>query len=187
MKSVRGFLRRAYLPVTVFVAVAVIHFAWNGLFPERDPAQDRWLTVPGAADPPWLSSYIEQGRYWLGYCYSLSFAFAAVAIRRYLECRSTSARNFMAGGLTFSGILAATGCFLLGCCGSPMLGVYLSLFGAAFLPLAGPLVAGLTTVLIGASYWWMNHRLRWVTAGADGPSCCVEACNCENISNSQNS
>lgn len=88
----------------------------------------------------------------------------------------------MAGGLTFSGILAATGCFLLGCCGSPMLGVYLSFFGAAFLPLAGPFVAGLTTVLIGASYFWMNHRVRLAALGADGPSCRAGArCGCDYI------
>jgi len=34
------------------------------------------------------------------------------------------------GGVTLLGALMAGGCFLIGCCGSPMLAVYLSLFGA---------------------------------------------------------
>jgi hypothetical protein len=35
------------------------------------------------------------------------------------------------GGFSLTGFLVATGCFLVGCCGSPMLVVYLNLFGAA--------------------------------------------------------
>ena len=54
--------------------------------------------------------------------------------------------------------MAVAGCFLVGCCGSPMLGVYLSLFGAAFLPFAKPLAAGLSTLLILGSYWWMRRQ-----------------------------
>ena len=41
---------------------------------------------------------------------------------------------------------------MLGCCGSPMLAVYLSLFGAAFLPWAKPLIALLTTVTLFAAW-----------------------------------
>ena len=61
------------------------------------------------------------------------------------------------GGVTFSGFMAVAGCFLVGCCGSPMLGVYLSLFGAAFLPFAKPLVAGISTLLIMGSYLWLRR------------------------------
>ena len=39
-----------------------------------------------------------------------------------------------------------------------MLPVYLSLFGAAFLPWAKPLVAGLTTLMIGATWLWLARR-----------------------------
>lgn len=178
MKPSGRTLRRAWLPALVFVTVAAVHFTWNGLFPEQDPAQERWLTVPGSAERSWLDSYVESGRYWLGYCYALSLAFAAVAIRRYWECRSGSARNLAAGGVTLSGVLVVSGCLLLGCCGSPMLGVYLSLFGAAFLPLAGPLVAAVTTILIAASYWWMRRRLGPIAAATGGGSCCGEGGGC---------
>jgi hypothetical protein len=39
-----------------------------------------------------------------------------------------------------------------------MLVVYLSLFGARFLPLAKPSVAILTTISIMGAWWWMKSR-----------------------------
>lgn len=137
-------IRRTLLPLMVFLGIVGVHFVWLGLFPERDPAQSRWADVP--SDSSWLRSYVEGGNYWLGYSYGVSLAFAAAAFRAYRERRLTAGRNLALGGLSVSGVLAVAGCYLLGCCGSPMLAVYLSLFGAAFLPWAKPLVAGLTTV-----------------------------------------
>jgi len=153
-------IRRLLLPVVVFVAVGLIHFVWLGVFPERDPAQARWQTVVTEESLSWFNRYLETQSYWRGYSFALSLAFVAVALRRYREQRMCAARNLAVGGITLTGVLAFTGCFLIGCCGSPMLGVYLSLFGASFLPWAKPLVAGLTTVMIAVSYWWMWNRSR---------------------------
>jgi hypothetical protein len=149
--------RRLLLPLAVFLAVAAAHFVWSGLFPEVDPAQARWASLPGAGIS-WLQRYIATKNYWLGYSYALSLAFAAVALRRYREERSCSAKTLAFGGVTFSGLLALAACFLVGCCGSPMLVVYLSLFGAWFLPLAKPLVAVFTTISIVGAWWWMKRR-----------------------------
>ncbi len=167
MKAPQAILGRIWLPGTVFLAVWTIHFVWSGLFPESDPAQDRWLTVTQEGSNSWLASYVEMRLYWLGYCYALSLSFAAVAVRRYLKCRAGSTRNAAIGGITISGVLGAVGCFLLGCCGSPMIGVYLSLFGAAFLPLAGPLVAAFTTAIVGLLYWRMQERPALACCGDD--------------------
>ena len=153
-------LRSAALPLSIFVGVAVIHYAWVGLYPEQDPLQDRWIAVRTAMTPSWLQLYIETRSYWLGFSYALSIAFAAVALRRYREKRFCATRNLAIGGVTFSGFLAVAGCYLIGCCGSPMLAVYLSLSGTAFLPLAKPLVALLTTIFISAAWWWMNRSQR---------------------------
>ena len=158
MKAPPAQLRRTTLPLGVSAAVIAVHFVWLGLFPERDPAQDGWATVPALHEPSWLQRYVEAGSYWMGYSYALSLSFAAVAVRWYRERRFCAAGRIALGGITLSGFLAAAGCFLLGCCGSPMLGVYLSLFGAAFLPLAKPLIATLTTGLILGSYLWMRER-----------------------------
>jgi hypothetical protein len=156
MAAIR-FIRRSALPAAAFVAVVGFHFAWIGLFPEENPAQNRWVSIGPEARLSWLARYIDGQHYWMGYVYALSLGFAVIAVRRYLEDRSCRARNFAIGGVTFSGFLAVAGCFLVGCCGSPMLGVYLSLFGAAFLPFAKPLVGGISTLLILGSYLWMRR------------------------------
>ena len=151
--------RRALLPLLVFLAAIATHYVWTGLFPESDPAQDRWASV-GATETSWLRYYLETQSYWLGYSYALALGFAAVALRRYREQRLCAARNLAIGGVTLSGFLAVAGCFLLGCCGSPMLAVYLGLFGASFLPFAKPLVAALTTASIIAGWVWMKRQER---------------------------
>ncbi len=151
-------MRRAVLPSTVFIGVAVFHFAWLYFFPEADPAQTRWETAVQSSSA--LDRYIDGQEYLLGYSYALAICFAAVAFRSFREKRLRSAGGFALGGLGFSGFLAFAGCYLLGCCGSPMLGVYISLFGAGFLPFAKPLVAIITTVSIVISWWWINRQSR---------------------------
>jgi hypothetical protein len=150
-------LQRALLPVGVFLAAAVAHYVWRGLFPEQAAAQAGWAAVDVGDDPSWLGHYIEAQDYWLGFTYALSFAFAATALRRYREERFCAARTLAIGGITLSGFLAVAGCYLLGCCGSPMLAVYLNLFGATFLPLAKPLVAAFSTISILAAWFWMHY------------------------------
>lgn len=150
-------IRRALLPLMVFLGILGAHFVWLGLFPEQDPAQSRWADVP--SDRSWLKAYFEGGHFWLGYSYGVSLAFAAAALRTYRERRLKAGRNLALGGLSFSGALAVAGCYLLGCCGSPMLAVYLSLFGAAFLPWAKPLVAGITTVSLIAAWRFSIGRI----------------------------
>jgi len=157
MKKVVRFMRRAALPIGVFIATAALHYVWLGFFPETDPLQNQWVTVEPSVRTSWLQRYIETGSYYLGYSYALSLAFASEALRIYREKQHCTTRNLAIGSLSFSGVLAVAGCFLLGCCGSPMLAVYLSLFGASFLPIAKPLVALTTTLLIGFSWWWMTR------------------------------
>lgn len=149
--------RRILLPAGTFLIVLVIHYVWAGLFPERDPVQDRWVSVPGV-EASWFRRYVETQSYWMGYSYAVALSFAVVALRRYQENRLCGARNLAIGGVTLSGFLAFASCFLLGCCGSPMLAVYLSLFGASFLPVAKPLVAGITSITIIAGWFWLNRR-----------------------------
>jgi hypothetical protein len=128
------------------------------LFPERDPLQDRWIAVTMSAEIPWLQRSLGEQSYWLGFSYALSLAFAAVALRRYREERFCTRSTLAMGGMSFSGLLAVAGCYLIGCCGSPMLAVYLSLLGAAFLPLAKPLIALLTVLFIAVAWWRLRHE-----------------------------
>lgn len=151
-------LRRAVLPAGVFLAVAAVHYVWLGVFPEHAAAQEGWAVVEVPGDPSWLGHYMEAQDYWLGFTYALSFAFAATALRRYREERFCGARTLAIGGVTLSGFLAVAGCYLLGCCGSPMLAVYLSLFGATFVPLAKPLVAAVSTTVILLAWIGLSRR-----------------------------
>lgn len=167
-------LRRLVLPTVGFAAVLGVHFLWLGLFPEQDPAQAAWARVPQPEGGGWVRRYIETGDYWLGYAYALPLAFALVALRRYRERRFCGAGRLALGGVTLSGALSVASCFLIGCCGSPMLGVYLSLFGAGVLPLAKPIVAGLTTLMILGCYLWMRQRTTTLSAKAESFGCCGE-------------
>ena len=143
----------ALIPLTAFILVGALHFLWLNLLQEAPPAPSGWMTLPD--DNSWLHNYLETGDYWLGYSYALSAAFAGAALQRYLKCRSATARNFALGGITFTGLLSVLGCFLIGCCGSPMLVVWLNLFGTAFLPFTRPAMAGITTLTIAIAWWWM--------------------------------
>jgi hypothetical protein len=64
----------------------------------------------------------------------------------------------------------AGGCFLIGCCGSPMLAVYLSLFGAKALGLGKPLMALVTLISVSCGYWCLSRRL------ARGSTCMDDCC-----------
>ncbi len=149
--------RRSVLPALAFLFVIAAHFIWQGYFPEHDPVQDQWAAVPTTTNTSWSTRYLETQAYLLGYSYGLSTAFAVLMLRRFRETQNCRAKRITIGSVTFSGLLAATGCFLLGCCGSPMLMIYLNLFGAAFLPLAKPLIALLTTAMVAVAWWWVKR------------------------------
>ena len=149
-------LEESLLPLGAFAATVALHFVWLSLFPEQAPAQAKWALLPD--DRTWLDQYLESRSHWLGYSYGLSLAFAAVAARRYLRNRSLGAGPFAVGGITFTAFLSMAGCYLIGCCGSPMLVVWLNLAGAKFLPFAKPLLAAVTTVSLAGAWWWMARR-----------------------------
>jgi len=177
MTSLWRRFRRFLLPLGIFLGVVVVHYVWSGLFPEVDPAQARWASLTGAGIS-WLQRYIETKSYWLGYSYALSLAFAAAALRCYREARYCSKTSLAIGGITLSGFLALASCFLVGCCGSPMLVIYLTLFEAWFLPLAKPLVAILTTLSIMGAWWWMKRRQPSADP-APTASSCNKGCGCD--------
>ena len=151
---------RRWATIATFLLVLLIHFAWINLASDVDSIQQAWLKAPAVESVGWWERYQTGKHYWLGYSYALSIAFAAYALLQFVGARLKTSGSFAIGGISFSGFLAVFGCFLVGCCGSPMLGVYLSLFGASFLPFAKPLVAVVTTVLIGASWVWLRRKTR---------------------------
>ena len=163
-------LARGVLPLAVFLGVGLLHFSWLAAFPEQAAAQADWVAVEESSA---LARYVETQSYWLGFSYAVALAFAATALRRYREERLCGARTLAIGGVTLSGFLTVAGCYLLGCCGSPMLAVYVSLFGAHFLLLTKPLVAALTTLSVGGAWWWMNRARSRRAPGASSRMACA--------------
>lgn len=170
-------IRRALLPAAVFAAVIALHIVYRGVFPEHDPAQDRWATPLAPDSAGWVADYIRTEAYWNGISYAIPLAFAASMFRRYRERRRSADAKLAVGGLTISGIMSVVGCFMVGCCGSPMLGVYLGLFGAAFQPFAKPLSAILSAASVALAWLWMRRRERRLSAvGVSCPSSASCAC-----------
>jgi hypothetical protein len=80
--------------------------------------------------------------------YVLGAAFAVWALSRCISfSRGTAVAAGAAGSITLVGVLMAAGCFLIGCCGSPMLAIYLGLFGAKVLGLGKLLTATYPSLL----------------------------------------
>lgn len=108
---------------------------------------------------PLFSRYLEQQDYFMGLSYGLAAAFTVYSFLRF----STGQRGGLTGtigGVTMTGILYFGGCFLLGCCGSPMLAVYLSLFGSSYAGFTKQIVLIVTAASIGISWLWMQRKSR---------------------------
>ncbi len=107
-----------------------------------------------------LGAYLQAQDYYNGFSYALGAAFAAWAIGRFLRLRHAAMAAGAAGSITFVGVLMAAGCFVIGCCGSPLLGVYLGIFGARALGIGKPLMALVSLVSVGVGYWYLSWRAR---------------------------
>ena len=143
------------LPLVAFIVVLLGHatlLSWKAY-----QTANLWGASAGLAGG--IRSYLASGDWWLGLSYALSAAFVTYAFLRLRSDRKAAGVG-VAGGVTTVGVLYFAGCFLLGCCGSPMLVVYLSLFGSSFLGFTKPLVFVLTVISLGLAYLWMERRAK---------------------------
>jgi hypothetical protein len=112
-------------------------------------------------------SYIISQDYFVSFSYALSASFAVWATARFVHSRRRAAAIGAFGGVSLVTFLAAAGCFLIGCCGSPMLPIYISLFGSRAAGIGKPLMALVSLISIGGGYLYVMRR----------PECrCAEAC-----------
>ena len=142
-----------YIPLAVFGLTFLSHFAYFYL---SKTWFSPWVMV-GDQNNLILRSYFEQQEYFLGFSYALALAFLAFSFLMVLE-RKKGGYKGVFGGLSLVTLLYIFGCFLIGCCGSPMLAVYLGLFGASFLGLTKPIVTGLTIVSVVLGYFWLQKK-----------------------------
>jgi hypothetical protein len=161
------------IPSVVFVAIFVAHALYVSACAASAPSG--WTDFGISADvvgPLGLGAYWRGQDYFIGFSYALAAAFAAWAFSGSILFRQgrTVTAGAAAGGLTLLGALMAGGCFLIGCCGSPMLAVYLSLFGAKALGLGKPLLALITLISVSRGYWCLSRRFTRVSTCMD--DCC---------------
>ncbi len=141
-------MKRTLYPALAFALVVLLH----GAYSFWDAA--RWVSLDNA---PLLSRYLEQQDYFMGLSYGLAAAFTVYSFMRFSTGQQGGLTGAI-GGITMTGILYFGGCFLLGCCGSPMLAVYLGLFGSSYAGFTKPIVLAVTVASIGLSWLWMRRK-----------------------------
>lgn len=101
----------------------------------------------------WFQKYINDQEYFLSISYALSFAFMALAFLQYKENKKNSLKAAAGGGLL--AVVLWLSCFLFGCCGSPMLIVYLNLIGLSSFRIPKLALLVMTIVFISIGYIWL--------------------------------
>ena len=147
-----------FLPIMVFFAVVTAHalYVRHAAFAPSEVWADSGLADNGFLG---MGPYMQSQDYFTGFSYGLGTAFAAWAILQFIRQRRAAFAAGAVGSVTLVGVLMAAGCFLIGCCGSPMLGVYLSLFGAKALGAGKPLMALITLLSTGSGYFFLSRCL----------------------------
>lgn len=104
----------------------------------------------------WFERYIREQEIFIGISYALSTAFIAFSFLKFKEGRKGALKAAGAGG--FFTIILWLFCFLSGCCGSPMLIVYLNLLGISSLKIPKMLLLLMTILFIGIGYLWLMKK-----------------------------
>lgn len=144
---------RSVILAFAFIFVLGVHFLIS--FWSFEAKSSSWASFE--EDKNYFSVYLENKDYLIGYSYALAFTFTLFAIFKGIEKKRKSVLGASAG-FSWIAFLYVGGCFLLGCCGSPLLPVYLSLFGSSFLKFNKLVLAGLTTISIGLGYLWLKRK-----------------------------
>lgn len=148
--------RLAWLFGTIaFVAVFLSHMLY--LYYLTSAPQKDWADNFSPSGSFWRSYVIGQD-YFLSFCYALSASFAVWATARFVYSRRRAAAVGAFGGVSLVTLLAAAGCFLIGCCGSPMLPIYVALFGSHAAGIGKPLMALISLISIGGGYLYVLRQ-----------------------------
>jgi len=143
------------LATVAFVGVFVGHLLYLRYL--TITAQKDWADNFNPSVSFWQSYTISQD-YFVSFSYALSASFAVWATARFVYFRRRAAAVGAVGGVSLVTLLAAAGCFLIGCCGSPMLPIYVSLFGSKAAGIGKPLMALISLISIGAGYLYVVRR-----------------------------
>jgi len=128
----------------VLLAVFIIVFAFHLLyFKTASPKCEESIG--------WVQKYILGQEYFIGISYGLSFAFMAFAFFKYKENNRGALKAAAGGGLL--AVILSLSCFFLGCCGSPMLIIYLNFVGLSSLRIPKLALLLMTVAFIAIGYF----------------------------------
>jgi len=153
--------KKILYPLITFIIIFLFHaiyFIWKA-----SHILEQWVQIEKMSS---LFLYFKQQDFFLGFSYALAGTFTIYALLKFLQNRKNGI-NGIVGGLTLTGVLYVGGCFLLGCCGSPLLAVYLGLFGSSFLGFTKPLIAIITTISVVIGYFWIEKKSKKCCEGSD--------------------
>lgn len=137
-------VKKTIITLFTFIVVFILHIVYFK------------VTEGRCGDIFWLKKYIEEEGYFLGISYALSIAFVAFAFLKFKENRKKALKVAFGGG--FLVIILWFLCFLFGCCGSPMLIVYLNLIGISSLRIPKFVLLIMTIIFIGIGYIWLIKK-----------------------------
>ncbi|MDD2733645.1 MAG: hypothetical protein PHF56_06860 [Desulfuromonadaceae bacterium] len=132
--------------ITVFIGIMALHLIYSVI-----------LRGSACGPQPTVLSYITNGDVFLGFSLAVGALFTCCCLRRFSYTRSRGAVAGAVGGTAAITGVAAAGCFLTGCCGSPMLIVYAGILGFQGVEIPKWGIAVVTTVLTGFSWWWLTR------------------------------
>ncbi len=133
-----------------FGLTLLIHFIW--VSKELEP-KTQWADVKVVSENNLggYTIYFQDGEYFFALSYALLISFTVFALSEMKIDRKKGAAGIF-GGITLSALLATFGCFIIGCCGSPMAVVYLSMFGSSYLEFAKPVIFIVTLLSVVYGY-----------------------------------
>lgn len=137
-------IKKIIPPLVTFITVFILHILYFKITEENCEAIG------------WFQRYIREQEYFLGISYALSIAFITFSFLKFKENRKKALKAATAGG-SFTIILWLF-CFLSGCCGSPMLIVYLNLVGISGLKIPKLFLLLMTIIFVGAGFLWLIKR-----------------------------
>lgn len=132
---------RKAAPVLAGLAAFLAYAGWIVLRPEASMAPGWAVAADPLADR--IRAFLSGDSFWMGASYALSAGFTVFALLVFRGNRKRAAVG-AAGGIAMAGAIYGLGCFFLGCCGSPMLAIYVGLLGAKWAKVTGPLMLGVT-------------------------------------------
>lgn len=150
---------RVSVALGTFALVVGLHFAWNGPGPVESCAAPTAVACSASScsvpETHW-ERYLREGLHYLAFSYGLSLAFAVWVLSGISSLGRGRSLGLATGGLTWTGVLVATGCGLLGCCGPPLLPALASVFGLAGLGVAPRGVAVITMLGVAMGAVWLR-------------------------------